>query len=156
MVLRAIPEREPRRCGDEMVGRSRLLPLGEQVADGASRRVANRGAEACCVAAGGDDDGGGGGRLGPIQRTGQVRLGDRLVGINGADVTALRFREVMDLLRDMILLPTPSGRGRKEKGGRGTGAGTAAAVSVKEKASPREVDIRKVQAELKRQKVKYL
>ena len=73
---------------------------------------------------GGDDDGGGGGRLGPIQRTGQVRLGDRLVGINGADVTALRFREVMDLLRDMILLPTPSGRGRKEKGGRGTGAGT--------------------------------
>ena len=46
------------------------------------------------------------------------------MGINGADVTALRFREVMDLLRDMILLPTPSGRGRKEKGGRGTGAGT--------------------------------
>mmetsp|Transcript_2406 Transcript_2406/g.5117 ORF Transcript_2406/g.5117 Transcript_2406/m.5117 type:complete len:494 (-) Transcript_2406:66-1547(-) len=59
-----------------------------------------------------DDDGGStknnkkgssrGGRLGPIQRTGQVRLGDRLVRINNVDVTKKTFRQVMDLLKSML------------------------------------------------------
>ncbi|KAL3822942.1 hypothetical protein ACHAXA_011657 [Cyclostephanos tholiformis] len=58
------------------------------------------------------DDGGGGGaalrnrndrrRLGPVQRSGSVRLGDRLVRINGIDVTDWTFREVMDALREMV------------------------------------------------------
>lgn len=42
-----------------------------------------------------------GGGLGPIQRTGQVRLGDRLVRINNADVRARSFRQVMDMLKSM-------------------------------------------------------
>ena len=41
-------------------------------------------------------------QLGPIQRSGQVRLGDRLVRINGRDVTDWTFREVMDVLKEMI------------------------------------------------------
>ena len=43
-----------------------------------------------------------GGGLGPIQRTGQVRLGDRLVRINNADVRARSFRQVMDMLKSMV------------------------------------------------------
>ena len=43
-----------------------------------------------------------GGGLGPIQRTGQVRLGDRLVKINNVDVTARSFRQVMDMLKSMV------------------------------------------------------
>lgn len=35
-------------------------------------------------------------RLGPVQRCGLVRLGDRLVRVNGKDVTGWTFREVMD------------------------------------------------------------
>ncbi|KAL7435383.1 hypothetical protein ACHAXM_004634 [Skeletonema potamos] len=41
-------------------------------------------------------------QLGPIQRSGMVRLGDRLVRINGRDVTDWTFREVMDALKEMI------------------------------------------------------
>eukprot|EP00984_Skeletonema_dohrnii_P011649 scaffold4672_cov78-Skeletonema_dohrnii-CCMP3373.AAC.2 len=41
-------------------------------------------------------------QLGPIQRSGMVRLGDRLVRINGRDVTDWTFREVMDVLKEMI------------------------------------------------------
>eukprot|EP00986_Skeletonema_menzelii_P014117 scaffold8941_cov145-Skeletonema_menzelii.AAC.2 len=40
--------------------------------------------------------------LGPIQRSGMVRLGDRLVRINGRDITDWSFREVMDVLKEMI------------------------------------------------------
>ena len=43
-----------------------------------------------------------GGGLGPIQRTGQVRLGDRLVKINNVDVTGRSFRQVMDMLKSMV------------------------------------------------------
>jgi len=39
--------------------------------------------------------------LGPIQRSGQVRLGDRLVCINGTSVTHMTFRQIMDLLKTM-------------------------------------------------------
>ena len=42
-------------------------------------------------------------QLGPIQRSGMVRLGDRLVRINKRDVTDWTFREVMDVLKEMIL-----------------------------------------------------
>ena len=42
--------------------------------------------------------------LGPIQRSGMVRLGDRLVRINGRDVTDWTFREVMDVLKEMITI----------------------------------------------------
>ena len=38
-------------------------------------------------------------RLGPIQRSGLVRLGDRLVRINNVDVTNWTFREGMDALK---------------------------------------------------------
>jgi len=41
-------------------------------------------------------------QLGPIQRSGSVRLGDRLVRINGRDVTDWSFREVMDTLRQFV------------------------------------------------------
>jgi hypothetical protein len=41
-------------------------------------------------------------QLGPIQRSGMVRLGDRLVRINGRDVTDWTFREVMDALKEII------------------------------------------------------
>ncbi|KAL3791321.1 hypothetical protein HJC23_006050 [Cyclotella cryptica] len=44
-------------------------------------------------------------QLGPIQRSGLVRLGDRLVRINGKDVTDWSFREVMDTLRQFIIAP---------------------------------------------------
>ncbi|KAL7533794.1 hypothetical protein ACHAXR_008711, partial [Thalassiosira sp. AJA248-18] len=40
--------------------------------------------------------------LGPIQRSGLVRLGDRLVRINGKDVTEWTFREVMDALKELV------------------------------------------------------
>ena len=40
--------------------------------------------------------------LGPIQRSGLVRLGDRLVRINGKDVTDWTFREVMDALKELV------------------------------------------------------
>lgn len=40
--------------------------------------------------------------LGPIQRSGMVRLGDRLVRINGRDVTDWSFAEVMDTLRHFL------------------------------------------------------
>ncbi|KAL7467969.1 hypothetical protein ACHAXS_008193 [Conticribra weissflogii] len=40
--------------------------------------------------------------LGPIQRSGVVRLGDRLVRINHVDITDWTFREVMDALKEMI------------------------------------------------------
>ena len=83
------------------------------------------------------DDGGGttkkhqkgssrGGRLGPIQRTGQVRLGDRLVRINNVDVTKKTFRQVMDLLKTMLYPdenkkpPAAAGTGtKKNKSGGG-------------------------------------
>ena len=39
--------------------------------------------------------------LGPIQRSGLVRLGDRLVRINGKDITDWTFREVMDALKEL-------------------------------------------------------
>eukprot|EP00578_Thalassiosira_sp_NH16_P025704 CAMPEP_0181082918 /NCGR_PEP_ID=MMETSP1071-20121207/3878_1 /TAXON_ID=35127 /ORGANISM="Thalassiosira sp., Strain NH16" /LENGTH=712 /DNA_ID=CAMNT_0023164537 /DNA_START=134 /DNA_END=2272 /DNA_ORIENTATION=- len=45
---------------------------------------------------------GGGRHLGPIQRSGLVRLGDRLVRINGKDVTDWTFREIMDALKDLV------------------------------------------------------
>ncbi|KAL7551963.1 hypothetical protein ACHAWF_016953 [Thalassiosira exigua] len=51
---------------------------------------------------------GGGGRrrqLGPVQRCGAVRLGDRLVRINGRDVTDWTFREVMDALKELVSSP---------------------------------------------------
>jgi hypothetical protein len=41
-------------------------------------------------------------RLGPIQRSGLVRLGDRLVRINNVDVTNWTFREVMDALKELV------------------------------------------------------
>eukprot|EP00970_Alexandrium_tamarense_P012379 scaffold2874_cov110-Alexandrium_tamarense.AAC.21 len=41
-------------------------------------------------------------QLGPIQRSGLVRLGDRLVRINGKDVADWSFREVMDALKELI------------------------------------------------------
>lgn len=44
----------------------------------------------------------GGLRLGPVQRSGLVRLGDRLVRINGRDVTDWTFREVMDALKGLV------------------------------------------------------
>lgn len=40
--------------------------------------------------------------LGPIQRSGQVRLGDRLVRMNNVDVTNMTFREIMELLKTML------------------------------------------------------
>lgn len=40
--------------------------------------------------------------LGPIQRSGVIRLGDRLVRINHVDITDWTFREVMDALKEMI------------------------------------------------------
>mmetsp|Transcript_947 Transcript_947/g.1311 ORF Transcript_947/g.1311 Transcript_947/m.1311 type:complete len:486 (-) Transcript_947:217-1674(-) len=43
-----------------------------------------------------------GNKLGPIQRSGLVRLGDRLVHINNVDVTHMVFRDVMDLLKNML------------------------------------------------------
>ena len=48
------------------------------------------------------EHGGSNQQLGPIQRSGQIRLGDRLVRINGRDVTHWTFREVMDVLKEMI------------------------------------------------------
>ncbi len=48
------------------------------------------------------EHGGSNQQLGPIQRSGQIRLGDRLVRINGRDVTNWTFREVMDVLKEMI------------------------------------------------------
>ena len=48
-------------------------------------------------------------KLGTIQRTGQVRLGDRLVRINNVDVTKMTFREVMDLLKKMVGGSRPGG-----------------------------------------------
>ena len=54
------------------------------------------------------------GSLGPVQRAGQVRLGDRLVKINGVDVTGRSFRQVMDMLKSMV-----HGQG-DEKGGKDT------------------------------------
>jgi len=45
-------------------------------------------------------------QLGPIQRSGMVRLGDRLVRINGRDVTDWTFREVMDALKEMLITTT--------------------------------------------------
>ena len=64
----------------------------------------------------------GGGRhnkLGPIQRSGLVRLGDRLVRINGKDVTDWTFREVMDALRELVVNSsnntTTSGRRKRLK-----------------------------------------
>lgn len=45
----------------------------------------------------------GGKGLGPIQRSGQVRLGDRLIRMNNVDVTNMTFREIMDLLKTMVL-----------------------------------------------------
>ena len=39
--------------------------------------------------------------LGPIQRSGLVRLGDRVVSINGKDITDWTFREVMDALKEL-------------------------------------------------------
>eukprot|EP00566_Odontella_aurita_P010508 CAMPEP_0113556054 /NCGR_PEP_ID=MMETSP0015_2-20120614/17050_1 /TAXON_ID=2838 /ORGANISM="Odontella" /LENGTH=403 /DNA_ID=CAMNT_0000457381 /DNA_START=167 /DNA_END=1381 /DNA_ORIENTATION=- /assembly_acc=CAM_ASM_000160 len=47
--------------------------------------------------------------LGPIQRSGQVRLGDRLVRMNNVDVTNMTFREIMDLLKAMVLGSLVSG-----------------------------------------------
>ena len=55
-------------------------------------------------------------RLGPVQRSGSVRLGDRLVRINGVDVTRWTFREVMDALRGL----------RAYSGGGGGGGGRRA------------------------------
>jgi hypothetical protein len=49
-------------------------------------------------------------QLGPIQRSGLVRLGDRLVRINGRDVTDWSFREVMDTLRQFITSTDVGGR----------------------------------------------
>ena len=43
-------------------------------------------------------------KLGPIQRSGKVRLGDRLVRINELDITHMTFRNVMDLLKDLLSL----------------------------------------------------
>mmetsp|Transcript_37531 Transcript_37531/g.67593 ORF Transcript_37531/g.67593 Transcript_37531/m.67593 type:complete len:162 (-) Transcript_37531:825-1310(-) len=48
------------------------------------------------------EHGNGGLHLGPIQRSGLVRLGDRLVRINGKDVTDWTFREVMDALKELV------------------------------------------------------
>jgi len=48
------------------------------------------------------EHGNGGLHLGPIQRSGLVRLGDRLVRINGRDVTDWTFREVMDALKELV------------------------------------------------------
>ena len=45
-------------------------------------------------------------QLGPIQRSGLVRLGDRLVRINGKDVTDWTFREVMDALKQLTINAT--------------------------------------------------
>lgn len=68
-------------------------------------------------------------RLGPIQRSGRVRLGDRLVKINGVDVTGMTFRDVMDLLKGMVY-----GGGAKlrsmsfaplDRSGAGSGGGAA-------------------------------
>lgn len=56
-----------------------------------------------------------GSQLGPIQRTGLVRLGDRLVRINGRDVTDWSFREVMDTLRQFITGDDVSDGGGKKK-----------------------------------------
>jgi len=41
-------------------------------------------------------------KLGPVQKLGRVRIGDRLVTINGVDARDMPFRQVMDLLRNMI------------------------------------------------------
>ena len=62
-----------------------------------------------------------GGGLGPIQRAGQVRLGDRLVKINNVDVRARSFRQVMDMLKSMVHGSTRDGEGDatgKRKNGR--------------------------------------
>eukprot|EP00956_Cyclotella_meneghiniana_P007957 scaffold10568_cov64-Cyclotella_meneghiniana.AAC.7 len=56
-----------------------------------------------------------GSQLGPIQRTGLVRLGDRLVRINERDVTDWSFREVMDTLRQFVTGDDESGGGGKKK-----------------------------------------
>ena len=45
-------------------------------------------------------------RLGPIQRSGLVRLGDRLVRINNVDVTNWTFREGMDALKELVTTTT--------------------------------------------------
>jgi hypothetical protein len=49
-------------------------------------------------------------RLGPIQRSGLVRLGDRLVRINNVDVTNWTFREVMDALKELVSTSSAAGR----------------------------------------------
>ena len=53
-------------------------------------------------------------KLGPIQRSGKVRLGDRLVRINELDITHMSFRNVMDLLKDLLSLHN---KNRKEADG---------------------------------------
>lgn len=42
------------------------------------------------------------GIMGPIQKSGNVRLGDRLMQINGVYVTDLGFRSVMNLIKNLI------------------------------------------------------
>jgi hypothetical protein len=51
-------------------------------------------------------------QLGPIQRSGLVRLGDRLVRINGRDITDWSFREVMDTLKQFMSSSDTSGKKR--------------------------------------------
>ena len=53
--------------------------------------------------------------LGPIQRSGMVRLGDRIVRINGRDVTDWTFREVMDVLKEMITTNNTVASTRRKK-----------------------------------------
>jgi len=67
------------------------------------------------LVAGWEHGGAGGGNhrgnhnLGPIQRSGLVRLGDRLVRVNGRDVTDWTFREVMDALKELVTSPATRG-----------------------------------------------
>ncbi|KAL9187097.1 hypothetical protein ACHAXT_010817 [Thalassiosira profunda] len=69
---------------------------------------------------GASSSGGGGRHLGPIQRSGLVRLGDRLVRINGRDVTGWSFREVMDALKELVSSSNaaPTSAGTSTSGGR--------------------------------------
>ncbi len=65
----------------------------------------------------------GGLHLGPVQRSGLVRLGDRLVRVNGRDITDWTFRGVMDALKELVSSSGPPvsavGAGVAPSGGQG-------------------------------------